>query len=180
MPKAWLVFAVWLVACGGSTQPAAMRPAPKPQATAQAPLPPPRPINTLYRDEIASGRRAGLGYFFELVELEPMGDVDSEGRMTNFQGFRIVALRPASVWLSFDFAPGDLVTHINSVSAGHYSTWLEQFEALSTADQIRVDLIRDGNPKTVVVKIEDRGKGTVQAKPPLPAVSAVPGNPARH
>ena len=134
-----------------------MAPVAKPKPAA-APAPAPRPNNTLYRDEVQAAARAGLGHLFELVELEPKGDLDSQGRMTSFNGFQIVTLRPASKWLSFDFAPGDILTHINGVSVEHYSTWIEQFEALAKADEIRVDLIRDGQPKTVTIKITDRAK----------------------
>jgi len=74
----------------------------------------------------------------------------------SFEGFQIVALRPANAWLSFDFAPGDILTHINGVSVEHYATWYNQFEALPKAEQIRVDLIRDGKPKTITVRIVDR------------------------
>jgi hypothetical protein len=138
----------------------------------QAPKAPDRPSNTLYRDEVKNAKRAGLGHIFELIELEPKGDLDSSGRMNTFQGFQIVTLRPAGDWLSFDFAPGDILTHINGVSVEHYSTWFEQFEALSNADQIRVDLIRDGKPKTIVVRILDHPKNNAQALVPQPAAPA--------
>lgn len=141
-------------------------PTAKPKAVAHAPMAPVRPNNTLYRDEIQNAKRAGLGHFFELIDLEPTGDLDDQGRLNDFQGFRIVSLRPASEWLSFDFAPGDVLTHINGVSVEHYSTWFEQFEALPTADQIRVDLIRDGKPKTVTVRIISRIKNNDQAPVP--------------
>ena len=153
----WPLLCAGLVCCGGSAQPIAA-PIAKPKPIAAIPPPAPRPNNTLYRDEVEAARRAGLGHLFELVELEPKGDVDSQGRMTSFNGFQIVTLRPASKWLSFDFAPGDVLTHINGVSVEHYSTWLEQFEAAAKADQIRVDLIRDGQRKTVIVRIADRNR----------------------
>ena len=169
----WPFLCVWLVSCGGSTQPVVAPRAAKPKATAVAQAPAPRPNNTLYRDEVEQASRLGLGHLFEWVELEPKGDMDSQGRMSSFHGFQIVALRPASKWLSFDFYPGDILTHINGVSVEHYSTWIEQFEALPKADQIRVDLIRDGQPKAVIVKIADRNN--TQASTPK-QVSAAPQN----
>jgi type II secretory pathway component PulC len=117
---------------------------------------PARPKNTLYRDEVDKAKAAGLGHFFERIELEPLGDTDENGRMISFEGFQIVALRPARDWLNFDFAPGDLLTHLNGVSVEHYSTWFNQFEALSKSEQIRVDLVRDGKPKTIIIRIIDR------------------------
>ncbi len=178
----WLLLICLFVACGGSSQGTTVTTVAKPKAVAHAPTVPARPSNTLYRDEVENVKRAGLGHFFELVDLEPKGDIDGQGRLSGFQGFQIVTLRPATEWLSFDFAPGDILTHINGVSVEHYSTWFEQFEALSTADQIRVDIIRDGTPKAVIVKIVDRFKGkasgatshsAASATQP-PATSAVP------
>jgi len=128
----------------------------RPTPVAQKPSQPARPKNTLYRDEVERAKSAGLGHFFEHIELEPQGEIDDNGRMVSFEGFQIVALRPANAWLSFDFAPGDLLTHLNGISVEHYSTWYNQFEALPKVEQIRVDLIRDGKPKTVIVRIIDR------------------------
>ena len=178
----WPLLTSVFVACGGSSQGTAVAPVAKPKIVEPALTAPARPSNTLYRDEIENVKRAGLGHFFELVDLEPKGDIDGQGRLSGFQGFQIVTLRPATEWLSFDFAPGDILTHINGVSVEHYSTWFEQFEALSTADQIRVDIIRDGKPKAVIVKIVDRFKGKasgVTSQPAAratqpPATSAVP------
>ncbi len=152
------MFTCLLVSCGGSSQAVAVKPLNQPRVVEVAPPAPARPSNTLYRDEVESAKRAGLGHFFELVDLEPKGDVDGQGRLIGFEGFQIITLRPATQWLSFDFAPGDILTHINGVSVEHYSTWFEQFEALPATDQIRVDLIRDGKPKTVVVRIAERPK----------------------
>jgi type II secretory pathway component PulC len=144
-----------LYSCGGSISPVAPASI-RPTSVAQKPSLPTRPKNTLYRDEVERAKSAGLGHFFEHIELEPRGEIDDNGRMVSFEGFQIVALRPANAWLSFDFAPGDLLTHVNGISVEHYSTWYSQFEALPKAEQIRVDLIRDGKPKTIIVRIVDR------------------------
>jgi hypothetical protein len=168
----WLMLTCLFVGCGGSSQTVAVAPTAKPKLVEGAPPAQARPSNTLYRDEVESAKHAGLGHFFELVDFEPKGDVDAQGRLSGFQGFQIVTLRPATQWLSFDFAPGDILTHINGVSVEHYSTWFEQFEALSTADQIRVDLIREGKPKTVIVKIADRFKSNTVGAAPQSAAKA--------
>jgi S1-C subfamily serine protease len=169
MQSQWLFLTGWLVACGGSSPIIAAAPAPKQKIAPQMPVTPQRPNNTLYRDEVQSAKRAGLGHFFALVDLEPKGELDNQGRMDTFQGFQIVALRPAREWLAFDFAPGDILTHINGVSVEHYSTWFEQFELLPKAAQVRVDLIRDGKPNTIVVRIVDRGANNARAPEPYPA-----------
>lgn len=169
MQSHWLFLTGWLVACGGSSPLITVTPAPKQKTAPQAPVTLERPNNTLYRDEVENAKRAGLGHFFELVDLEPKGELDNQGRMEAFQGFQIITLRPAREWLTFDFAPGDILTHINGVSVEHYSTWFEQFELLPKADQLRVDLIRDGNAKTIVVRIVDRGANVTSAPEPYPA-----------
>jgi S1-C subfamily serine protease len=176
----WLVICSVVCACGGKTAPVVTPPSRASVAQSQPRLPA-RPKNTLYRDEIEHAKRAGLGHFFERVELEPRGETDQNGRMISFEGFQIVALRPAHDWLSFDFAPGDVLTHINGVSVEHYSTWYTQFESLPKAEQIRVDLVRDGKPTTIVVHIVERNgaDGRVQpsARSSLPT-SARPTIPA--
>jgi hypothetical protein len=164
VPHRWLVLSVGLAACGGSPPPAAKTPPPR-RIAAESTLVPSRPRNTLYRDEILLAKRVGLGHVFELMDLEPVGDLDSRGRLADFKGFQIRALRPAREWLAFDFAPGDILTHFNGVSVEHYATWYEQFEALGKADQIRVDLIQDESKKTVIVKIVDRASRTAPASP---------------
>ena len=180
----WLLLCSWLCACGGSTPPPVVTPAARTPAVPPLPSLPSRPKNVLYRDEVESAKRAGLGHFFELVDLEPMGATDGNGRMVSFEGFQVVALRPAREWLAFDFAPGDLLTHVNGVSVEHYSTWYDQFEALSKLDQIRVDLIRDGKQKAVVVRIVDRSRGATSQKPSLaptqsPSKQSAPSAPTK-
>jgi S1-C subfamily serine protease len=159
----WPFLGLLLVCCAGSAQHVVGTPVAKPQPAVGALAPAPRPNNTLYRDEVVDAIHAGLGHFFQMAELEPSGDLDPSGKMISFHGYQIVVLRPASSWLPFDFAPGDIVTHINGVTVEHYSNWYDQFEALSKADQIRVDLMRDGQSKAVIVKIIERSKATGHA-----------------
>jgi hypothetical protein len=173
----WLPILACFIACGGGSRPSVTAVAT--QRKVEAPPKPTRPPNTLYRDEVDTAKRMGLGHLFQLIDLEPKGELDGRGRMTDFKGFQIVALRPANEWLAFDFAPGDLLTHVNGVSVEHYSTWFEQFEALPNATQIQVDLVRDGKPKTVVVKIAARSAGSApvtstKSESPRPAQVPVP------
>lgn len=173
----WLWVACVALACGGSHAQAPTHAAAAANANQAVPQLPERPKNTLYRDEVEAAKAEGLGHFFQRLEIEPVGETDADGRLTSFQGFQIVALRPAVDWLAFDFAPGDVLTHINGVSVEHYSTWVDQFEALPKADQIRVDLLRAGEQKTIVVRIADRGPAAANraapaAKTPAPPAAA--------
>lgn len=170
----WLWVACMALACGGSHSKAPTHAGAAANANLSVPKLPERPKNTLYRDEIEAAKREGLGHFFQRLEIEPVGETDADGRLTSFQGFQIVALRPATDWLAFDFAPGDVLTHINGVSVEHYSTWVDQFEALPKAEQIRVDLLRAGEQKTIVVRIAERSPAAAPAanKPVLPKAAA--------
>jgi type II secretory pathway component PulC len=90
------------------------------------------------------------------VELRALTTKD-DANVTQFNGYLIVALRPALDWLPFDFAPGDVVTHINGVSLGqHYNAILPLFESLAQANQIDVTLRRDGEERVIRVRIEAR------------------------
>ncbi len=169
----WWAILAFPCACGGKA-PLVVQLPNRPQM-AELPSLPERPKNTLYRDEIESAKQAGLGHFFERIDLEPRGETDQHGRLGSVEGFQMVALRPARDWLSFDFAPGDVLTHINGVSVEHYSTWFTQFEGLSKADQIRVDLVRDGKPTPVLVRIAARAPATERRQGAARGNAGTPG-----
>ncbi|MGC4070323.1 MAG: hypothetical protein QM784_37805 [Polyangiaceae bacterium] len=117
---------------------------------------PSRPSNVLYRDEVESAVKAGLKAFLWKAEVRAL-TFEDDANVTRFNGYLIVALRPALDWLPFDFAPGDVVTHINGVSLGqHYNAILPLFESLAQASQIDVTLRRDGAERVVRVRIEPR------------------------
>jgi type II secretory pathway component PulC len=93
------------------------------------------------------------------VELRALTTSDGSGA-PQFDGYLIVALRPALDWLAFDFVPGDVVTHVNGVSLGqHYSAILPLFESLTQANQLDVRLRRGGEEQVIRVRIEPRPKG---------------------
>jgi S1-C subfamily serine protease len=114
-----------------------------------------RPASTLYRDEVLSAIKAGLGHFLQLVDLRPVVGADDSGRR-QFIGFEIRSMRPASEWLLFDFAPGDVIRKIEGVSVEHYDSVIPVFEGLATKDQFEVVLLRGGEERRVVVVIQQR------------------------
>jgi len=116
--------------CGCSTA--------KPKLVEGAPPAQARPSNTLYRDEVESAKHAGLGHFFELVDFERKATLTRRAGLAVFRVFKLLTLRPATQWLSFDFAPATILTTSTAYRLNTIPLWFEQFEALSTADQIRV------------------------------------------
>jgi len=155
--------------CGGAKAPPSQAPTTHQKAAAPA-----RPANTLYRDEVQAALRRGLGHFLQLVDLEPRVETDASG-VQHFLGFEVRALRPAKDWLSFDVAPGDLVTKVNGQSMERYETALSVFESLKDEQVVRVDLVRNGQPKSIEVRIVERA-GNHGTKPAAaaPSSSAAP------
>jgi type II secretory pathway component PulC len=117
------------------------------------PTVPARPRNVLYRDELADAVSEGLAYFLQRVSLTTLTRRDDAG-VEQFVGRRLDAMRPATAWFAFDFAPGDIVTHINGVSVGHYNDVLPLFESLPKAEHLDVQIIRGTENKTIRVRIE--------------------------
>jgi hypothetical protein len=115
----------------------------------------PRPKNVLYRDEVDAAVKAGMGRFLQSVELRAVLRKDDVGRDV-FTGFEITGMRPAEAWFSFDFAPGDVLTHVNGAFVEHYNDLIPVFDALPTRDSIEVKLLRNGEPVTVSVRIDSR------------------------
>ena len=124
-----------------------------------------RPKNVLFRDEVDEAVQAGLAYFLQKVDLQALCDFsDGERRPCSvndpgtkrFVGFQIVAMRPAMAWLPFDFAPGDVVTHINGTSVEHYDAVIPLFEGLTQVDLLEVSVLRGTETVTVQVRIEPR------------------------
>jgi S1-C subfamily serine protease len=99
--------------------------------------------------------KAGLGYFLQKVDLQAQLRVDDLGQQ-RFVGFQITAMRPAREWLTFDFAPGDVITHINGTSVEHYDAVLPLFDGLVNANAFEVRVLRGTETVTVTVRIEPR------------------------
>lgn len=138
---------------------------------------PTRPANTVYRDEVKAAVAAGMARFLSSVEVEALTDVDEAGER-RFLGFTVLTLRPAAAWLSFDIVPGDVITRVNGVSVSHYDYLLPMFEGLGSASELRVEMLRGGKPKTLVISILDRGGGSSAVESPSPSADSAAKNPA--
>jgi hypothetical protein len=94
--------------------------------------------------------------FLRKVDVTALTHRDTNGQ-PQFDGYLILALRPASDWMSFDFVPGDVVTHVNGTFLGqHYNALLPLFEGLVGAKFIDVSLRRGGENLSIRVRIEPR------------------------
>ncbi len=132
-------------------------------ATSGAPAPaPPKPPErpaivrpaapatvTLRRQDVVQVVDAGLGRFLQKVDVEPSF---AKGR---FQGFRIVELRPGSFWQRVDLRPGDVVLSVNGMPIERDKQAYDAFQTLRTASELRVDYLRDGQPRSLVYPISD-------------------------
>lgn len=105
------------------------------------------PAGALWRDEVDETVDAGLGWFLQLVEVEPSLD---NGR---FKGFRIVDLRPSSYWQGVDLRPGDVVLRVNGKSIERDNEANEVFKSLKKENELRVKYLRAGRERELVYRI---------------------------
>jgi general secretion pathway protein C len=109
---------------------------------------PPAPT-ALQRQEVVQVVDAGLGRFLQKVDVEPSF---AKGR---FQGFRIATLRPGSFWQGVDLRPGDVVLSLNGLPIERDKQAYDAFQTLRTAKELRVEYLRDGQPRSLVYPILD-------------------------
>lgn len=147
MRRAWFSLALLLVvACGGGSE--AARPAKAataPSASAAAPASLPVPAYTLRRSTVKEALKSP-GVLFQHVVLDTQ-PVFVAGK---FHGFRIAELRGGpDEWKGIDLKPGDVVTSVNGFPIERPEQALEAFQSLSVASELRVDLEREGEPRSL-------------------------------
>lgn len=143
------VLAALLLGCGGSNPPAEA-PRPKVAAAEAEPPPPsePQPKDKVARASVDAALKAGLGKFLANVDVEPHLE---KGK---FVGWKIVELRGA-MWEGVDLKVGDIVTRVNGFKIEREHEANAAFKSLAVASEIRVNLIRDGQPTEVRFAIEE-------------------------
>jgi hypothetical protein len=154
--KLLFVLGIALSACGGAEPEPPVVPATR--VTAPGPE---RAPGTLWRDEIVATIDAGLGTFLQRVEVEaslPNG---------RFEGFRIVALHPREFWRGVDLQQGDVVTRVNGMPIERETDAYDAFQALRSASELRVSILRGGAPRALVYRIVDRPRATESSRGPL-------------
>lgn len=154
-----------LLACGGGPTDGPEYPKAPPKAAEPIVLKEARPpAGSIWRDELIDTLNAGLGAFLQHVEVEPSLE---EGR---FRGFRILQLIPPGYWEGVDLEPGDVLVSVNGMPIERETEAYAAFEALRSAKEIRVAVLRTGAPHEVLVTIIERAG--VSIAQPLPAGGA--------
>lgn len=105
------------------------------------------PAGSVEREEVQRTVDAGLGAFLQRLTVEPV--VEGE----KFIGFRLTQLQNGLVREGVNVQVGDIVTHVNGRSLEAESDAFEVFQSLETAKEIRLSLLRNGQPQEVVVPI---------------------------
>lgn len=155
-----------LSACGGAE--------PEPRVVPAArvePREPARPPGTIWRDELLFTIEGGLGAFLQRVEVEaslPNG---------RFEGFRIVGLYPPEFWDGIDLKPGDVVTRVNGMPIERETEAYDAFQALRTASEVRVSVLRGGVPRVLSYRIAERPGAAKSAPAPTTPAKTPPPRP---
>ena len=152
MRRVALSFALLLVvACGGGSGAA------KPAKAAAAPTASvvaaslPTPAYTLRRSMVKEALKTP-GVLFQYVVL----DTHPVFLAGKFHGFRVAELRGGPEgWSGIDLKPGDVVTSVNGFPIEHPEQALEAFQSLRVASELRVDLEREGEPRSLRWAIVD-------------------------
>ena len=101
------------------------------------------------RDDVDRLRNFGPSVILEHVRLEPSHDDDG------FVGFEIVEMSPSAArYAEPDLVRGDVVTHVNLVRLEKPDDYMEAWETLEDAREIRIDFKRDGEDQSLSWPVE--------------------------
>ena len=108
----------------------------------------PQPKDKVARASVDAALKAGLGKFLANLDVEPQLD---KGK---FVGWKILELRGA-MWEGVDIKVGDVVTRVNGFKIEREHEANAAFKSLGVASEIRINVIRDGQPIEVRFAIEE-------------------------
>lgn len=135
---------VALAACGAAPEePQAARPIAKASAAQAKAIAP----GHVARADVERVLRVGPSWVFRRVLNEPI--VREDGALV---GWRIIGL-PEN-WSAIDLKPGDIVTRVNGVAIVKPDDAWTAWKATASARELRIDISRDGQVRTVVVPID--------------------------
>lgn len=123
-----------------------LEPAPEPVAAAPNTLPPDGVLGVIDRQGLVVIIDQGLGRLFQRLKVSPFMQ---SGR---FVGFQITALDPQ--WEISQLRTGDVITALNGQVVERPEQAMAAFERLRQADELVVDLLREGVPATLRFRIE--------------------------
>jgi type II secretory pathway component PulC len=145
-----LFLSIALLGCGGSTQTTAEAPTNKAPVAEAPPAPPAeaQPKDKVPRASVNAALKAGLGKFLGNLEVE------AQLEKGKFVGWRIVQLH-GDMWSGVDLKPGDVVTRVNGFKIEREHEANAAFKSLEVASEIRVSVIRAGQPLEIRFAIVD-------------------------
>lgn len=162
-----------LAACGGSQD----RDAARVPAAGSGPVEPLAPgaeslTGAVARPDLLDVLGRSAGDFLSLVEIE------AELRDGSFAGWRIASL-PEGTPSWIDLQRGDVVTAVNGMPVERPEDAQAIWEALQVASEVRIDLTRGGERRSVRIPIEDvvEGGAATPAPEPDPALQPTPAGP---
>jgi len=121
---------------------------------------------TARADRIRDGIRKTGAYDFQVdrkmldEELKDLAKLQSEARVVpNYQnqkydGFKLVGVRPGSLYRALGIRSGDIIKSVNGTTIDSPTKALELFEQLKSSSDIKVDVERRGQPKTLSFNIQ--------------------------
>ncbi len=160
MIRARVPIALMLVACAScaSAPPVAAPERGTEERLAEPPPPPPAPTcqafaapGVLRRAALVRAVDGGLGRWLQGVDVAP------ERRDGRFQGWMVRRLHPDDpCFAEVDLRPGDVVTRVNGRSLERPEQANEVFGSLRTARSLVVELVRNGQPRTLSLSVSDQ------------------------
>lgn len=139
------------------------RPTPRPSPTPT----PPGPISRAGdRTEIAQGVTKTGAYNYNIdrkmldAQLQDLPKLQSQARVVphyrdnQYQGFKLVGVRPGSLYRAIGIRSGDVITAVNGNKIDSPNKALELFEQLKSSSNINVEIERRGQPKTLGYTIQ--------------------------
>jgi len=108
-------------------------------------------VHTVDRSAVRAVVARGLGAFLQHVDIDDK-PVFVQGR---FHGFAIAKLTDPTFWTGVDIKPGDVVVSVNGLPIERPEQAQVVLDSLATANELRVALERDGQPRELVYSIVD-------------------------
>ena len=90
----------------------------------------------------------------DLPKLQAEARVVPHYKDNQYQGFKLVGVRPGSLYRAIGIRSGDVITAVNGNKIDSPNKALELFEQLKSSSQISVEIERRGQPKTLGYTIQ--------------------------
>lgn len=145
-----------------------MKPPPMVSPTPMPPQPPPISDSGAGRpgDDLAQGVTKTGAYDYNISrsmldqQLKDLPKLQQDGRVVphykdnQYQGFKLVGVRPGSLYRAIGIRSGDVITAVNGNKIDSPNKALELFEQLKNSSNISVEIERRGQPKTLSYSIQ--------------------------